>query len=48
MAEYRGTLMVPGVMRQTLVCRLQARKELKNGSDNNNPDSINDSDAEGR
>ncbi len=39
--------MVPGVMRQTLVCRLQARKELKNGSDNNNPDSGNDLAAKG-
>ena len=48
MAEYRGTLMVPGVMRQTLVCRLQARKELKNGSDNNNRDSSNDIAVKGR
>ena len=49
MAEYmRGQRCSLGVMHRTVVRPLQVGEETEDGSDNNNPDSINDSDAEGR
>ena len=49
MAEYmREQRCSLGVMHRTEVRRLQVREETEDGSDNYNPDSINDLDAEGR
>lgn len=49
MAEYmREHLCSLGVMHRTVVRPLQVGEETEDGSDNNNPDSINDFDAEGR